>query len=186
MFVIAGLGNPGKQYENTRHNIGFIAVNYLAAKHNIDISKIKFKGILGEGKIAGERVIILKPQTFMNLSGESIAEVLNFYKLQNENLIVIHDDISLSTGRIRIRKKGSDGGHNGLKSIIYQTKSDSFTRIKIGVGDKPNEWDLADWVLGKFSDDDIKVLSKSVEIAADAVEEIIKNGAESAMNKFNN
>lgn len=186
MFVIAGLGNPGKQYENTRHNIGFIAVNYLAAKHNIDISKIKFKGILGEGKIAGERVIILKPQTFMNLSGESIAEVLNFYKLKNENLIVIHDDISLSIGRIRIRKKGSDGGHNGLKSIIYQTKSDSFTRIKIGVGDKPNEWDLADWVLGKFSDDDIKVLSKSVEIAADAVEEIIKNGAESAMNKFNN
>lgn len=186
MFVIAGLGNPGKQYENTRHNIGFIAVNYLAAKHNIDISKIKFKGILGEGKIAGERVIILKPQTFMNLSGESIAEVLNFYKLKNENLIVIHDDISLSTGRIRIRKKGSDGGHNGLKSIIYQTKSDAFTRIKIGVGDKPNEWDLADWVLGKFSDDDIKVLSKSVEIAADAVEEIIKNGAESAMNKFNN
>ncbi len=185
MFVIAGLGNPGAKYDNTRHNIGFIALNYLAAKHNIDVNKIKFKGILGEGKIGGEKVIILKPQTFMNLSGESIVEVLNFYKLSGENLIVLHDDVSLDCGRVRIREKGSDGGHNGLKSIIYQTKSDVFTRIKIGVGAKPANWDLADWVLGKFNEEDIKILSKTIENVADAVEEIIKNGAQSAMNKFN-
>lgn len=185
MYIIAGLGNPGAKYDNTRHNIGFIAVNYLAAKHNIDINKIKFKGVLGEGKIAGERVIILKPQTFMNLSGESIREVMAFYKVPNENLIVIHDDVSLDVGRMRIRKKGSDGGHNGLKSIIYQNNSDVFNRIKIGVGEKPKEWDLADWVLGKFTDEDIKILSKTVENAALAVEEMIKNGTDSAMNKYN-
>lgn len=185
MYIVAGLGNPGAKYDNTRHNIGFIAVNYLAAKHNIDINKIKFKGVLGEGKIAGERVIILKPQTFMNLSGESIREVMAFYKVPNENLIVIHDDVSLDVGRMRIRKKGSDGGHNGLKSIIYQNNSDVFNRIKIGVGEKPKEWDLADWVLGKFSDEDIKILSKTVENAALAVEEMIKNGTDSAMNKYN-
>ncbi|MBP3337568.1 MAG: aminoacyl-tRNA hydrolase [Clostridia bacterium] len=185
MFLIAGLGNPGAKYDNTRHNIGFIAINYLAAKHNINVNKIKFKGVLGEGTIAGEKVIILKPQTFMNLSGESIAEVMNFYKLKPEELIVLHDDVSLDCGRLRIRKKGSDGGHNGLKSIIYQTKSDVFNRIKIGVGAKPAEWDLADWVLGKFTDSDIKILSKTIENAADAVEEIIRRGADSAMNKFN-
>lgn len=185
MYLVAGLGNPGKQYENTRHNIGFIALNYLAAKQNIAINKIKFKGILGEGKIEGEKVILLKPQTFMNSSGESIKEVLSFYKIPIENLIVISDDVSLGTGRLRIRQKGSDGGHNGLKSIIYQTASDAFKRLKIGVGEKPANWDLADWVLGKFSDEDIKILSKTVEDAADAVCEIIKNGADSAMNKFN-
>lgn len=185
MFIIAGLGNPGAKYDNTRHNIGFITANYLAAKHNIEINKIKFKGVLGEGNICGDKVIILKPQTFMNLSGESISEVLNFYKLGGENLIVLHDDVSLECGRLRIRKKGSDGGHNGLKSIIYHTKSDVFTRIKIGVGAKPAEWDLADWVLGKFKDEDIKILSKTIENVALAVEEIINNGAESAMNKYN-
>ena len=185
MYIIAGLGNPGAKYDSTRHNIGFIALNYLAAKHNIKINKIKYKGLLGEGRIADERVVLLKPQTYMNLSGESIAPAARFYKTEPSGIIVIHDDVSLDAGRLRIREKGSDGGHNGLKSIILQLNSDAFTRIKIGVGDKPPEWELADWVLKKFTDEDIKILSKTVEDTAAAVEEIIKNGAQSAMNKYN-
>lgn len=185
MYIIAGLGNPGKKYENTRHNIGFIALDYMSALFDIKVNKIKHKAIVGEGKIEGERVMLVKPQTFMNLSGESVREIADYYKVPVENIIIIYDDISLEPGSVRIRKKGSDGGHNGIKSIIYQLNSDAFPRIKLGVGAKPPGYDLADWVLAKFTDDDIKIMSKSVETAAKAVPEIIKSGTESAMNKFN-
>lgn len=186
MYVIAGLGNPGKQYEYTRHNIGFITVDYLAAYYRIKVNKIKHKAVLGEGTIAGEKVLVVKPQTFMNLSGESLREIVQYYKIPNENLIVIYDDVSLDVGRIRIRPKGSDGGHNGIKSIIYQLGSDVFPRIKLGIGQPPEQWDMVDWVIGKFSDGDIAVLSKSVELVAQKViPELIQNGTASAMNKYN-
>ena len=185
MYIIVGIGNPGKKYESTRHNIGFIAIDYMSALFDIKVNKIKHKALIGEGKIEGERVMLVKPQTFVNLSGESVREIADYYKVPTENVIIIYDDISLEPGSVRIRKKGSDGGHNGIKSIIYQLQSDTFPRIKLGVGAKPPGYDLADWVLAKFTDSDIKVMSKSVEAAAAAVPEIIKNGAESAMNKFN-
>lgn len=185
MYIIVGIGNPGKKYESTRHNIGFIAIDYLAALFDIKVTKIKHKALIGEGKIEGEKVLLVKPQTFVNLSGESVRDIANFYKVPAENIIVIFDDVSLDAGSVRIRKKGSDGGHNGIKSIIYQLQSDMFPRIKLGVGAKPPGYDLADWVLAKFTDDDIKIMSKAVETAAKAVPEIIKNGTESAMNKYN-
>jgi len=185
MYIIVGIGNPGKKYESTRHNIGFIAIDYMSALYDIKVNKIKHKALVGEGKIEGERVMLVKPQTFVNLSGESVRDIADYYKVPTENIIIIYDDISLEPGSVRIRKKGSDGGHNGLKSIIYQLQSDTFPRIKLGVGAKPPGYDLADWVLAKFTDSDIKIMSKSVEAAAKAVPEIIKNGAESAMNKFN-
>jgi len=185
MYIIVGIGNPGKKYESTRHNIGFIAIDYMSALYDIKVNKIKHKALVGEGKIEGERLMLVKPQTFVNLSGESVRDIADYYKVPTENIIIIYDDISLEPGSVRIRKKGSDGGHNGLKSIIYQLQSDTFPRIKLGVGAKPPGYDLADWVLAKFTDSDIKIMSKSVEAAAKAVPEIIKNGAESAMNKFN-
>ena len=185
MIVIVGLGNPGKQYESTRHNVGFISADYLAAKEGIELNKLKFKAVYGEGRIGGEKVMIVKPQTFMNLSGESLREIVNFYKIPPENLIVIYDDVSLPTGKIRIRPKGSDGGHNGIKSIIYQLGSDSFPRIRLGIGAAPAGWDMADWVTGRFSDEEVKTLSKSVELIPDIVREMIKNGTQSAMNLYN-
>lgn len=185
MYIIVGIGNPGKKYESTRHNIGFITIDYMSALYNIKVNKIKHKSLVGEGSIEGERVMLCKPQTYVNLSGEAVRDIAEYYKVPPENVIVIYDDISLEPGSVRIRKKGSDGGHNGIKSIIYQLQSDTFPRIKLGVGAKPPGYDLADWVLAKFTDSDIKIMSKSVEAAAAAVPEIIKNGAESAMNKFN-
>ena len=139
MYLIVGLGNPGKEYDGTRHNIGFEAIDYMANKYNIEVNRIKFKGVFGEGFIDNKKVILLKPTTYMNLSGESIREVINFYKISNENIIVIYDDISLEVGKLRIREKGSDGGHNGIKSIIANLGSDVFPRIKIGVG-QPKGW----------------------------------------------
>lgn len=185
MYVILGIGNPGKQYENTKHNIGFISLDFLAASLGIQMNKIKFKALVGEGYLGSEKVLLVKPQTYVNLSGESVAEIMNFYKLPPENLIVIYDDINLDAGRIRIRPKGSDGGHNGIKSILYHLKSDNFPRIRLGVGMKPQGYDLADWVLSKFTDEEIKVMSKAVDLVPDMVEEIIKRGASSAMNRFN-
>ncbi len=186
MYLVAGLGNPGRQYDMTRHNIGFVVIDYLADKLGIKVKKLKFKAIYGEGTIGSEKVILAKPQTYMNLSGESVREFANFYKIPNENIIIIHDDISLSAGRLRIREKGSAGGHNGLKSIIYQLSSDEFVRIKIGVGAPQNkDYELADYVLGRFTKEEIPVLEESIKKAAESVEEIIKNGAQSAMNKFN-
>ncbi|MGN0148932.1 MAG: aminoacyl-tRNA hydrolase [Clostridia bacterium] len=186
MYLIVGLGNPGKQYEMTRHNIGFHTIDYIADTNKVKINKLKFKALYGEAVIGGEKVYIVKPQTYMNLSGDSVIEFANFYKIPPENIIVINDDISLDTGRIRVRAKGSAGGHNGLKSIIYQLKSDNFPRVKIGVGaPKHEEYDLADFVLGRFTKEEIPVMEEAILKASKAVEEIIRNGPQSAMNKYN-
>ena len=183
MFLIVGLGNPGKEYEGTRHNIGFAAIDYIADKYNIELNRIKFKGVFGEGLINGKKVILLKPTTYMNLSGESIREVVNFYKISNEEIIVIYDDISLEVGRIRIREKGSAGGHNGIKSIIAHLGSDIFSRIKIGVGQPKS--DLVNHVLGKFSKEEREVLEETLKAVVDSVEVIIKTDTKEAMNRFN-
>ena len=186
MYLVAGLGNPGSNYEMTRHNIGFEAIDYMAEQYNVKVKKLKFKGLYGETNIAGEKVILLKPQTYMNLSGESIRDFAKFYKIPPENIIVINDDIYLDTGRIRIRSKGSAGGHNGLKSIIYQLNSDEFPRIRIGVNSPLREKaDLADFVLARFSKEEIPVLEDAIIRAKKSVEEIIAKGTESAMNKYN-
>ncbi|MDQ0150243.1 aminoacyl-tRNA hydrolase [Eubacterium multiforme] len=183
MFLIVGLGNPGSKYDNTRHNIGFEAIDYIAKKYNIDINRKKFKGEYGEGFIGSEKVILMKPTTYMNLSGECVREVLDFYKLTNEDMLVIYDDISLDIGKIRIRGKGSAGGHNGIKSIIAHVGSDEFSRIKIGVG-QPKE-DLVNYVLGKFSKEEKEVLEESLEVSKLATDTIIKEDISSAMNKYN-
>lgn len=186
MYIIAGLGNPGKNYVGTRHNMGFEVIDTIAAKYNININKEKFKAHFGEGRIGSEKVILVKPQTFMNLSGESIREFVEFYKLESENLIVIYDDISLPVGKLRIRPKGSAGGHNGMKSIIYQIQSDVFPRIKVGVGAPENrDYDLADYVLGKFTKEEVDTLIPVAIKAASAVETIITSGTEKAMAEFN-
>lgn len=183
MYLIVGLGNPGHQYEGTRHNVGFSIIDLLSDKYNIDVNRIKFKGKVGEGKIAGEKVILLKPSTYMNLSGESIREAASFYKIAFENIIVLHDDISLEVGRIRIRPKGSAGGHNGLKSIILNLASDEFIRFKIGVGQPKSE--LVSHVLGRFSKEEYALIEQVNNIAAEAIELTISKGVNEAMNQFN-
>ncbi|MFT8347724.1 aminoacyl-tRNA hydrolase [Clostridium saccharoperbutylacetonicum] len=183
MFLIVGLGNPGKEYEDTRHNIGFKVVDNIAKEYNIPINRQKFKGIYGEGFINGEKVILLKPTTYMNLSGESVREVVNFYNIENDEILIIYDDISLDVGKLRIREKGSAGGHNGIKSIIAHLGSEVFSRIKIGVG-QPNS-DLVKYVLGKFSKEEMVALDESIEAATNATAEIIKNDVKTAMNQFN-
>lgn len=183
MFLVAGLGNPGLQYENTRHNVGFQVIDLISGKYNITVNRIKFKGICGEGFIGGEKVMLLKPSTFMNLSGESISQAAEFYKIPVENIIVIHDDVSLDVGRMRIRKGGSAGGHNGIKDVIACMGSDQFVRIKIGVGEP--KIDLIAYVLGKIPYEEKTVLDKMYGYASDAVETIIKSGDGEAMNRFN-
>ena len=183
MFLIVGLGNPGREYNNTRHNIGFDSIDVIADKYNIEVSRIKFKGVYGEGFVNGEKVILLKPTTYMNLSGESVREVMDFYKLSEEDILIIYDDVSLDVGRIRIREKGSAGGHNGIKSIIANIGTDVFSRIKVGVG-KP-QGDLVKHVLGTFSKEDREDLNKVLEAVAMASETIIKGDAKEAMNKYN-
>ena len=183
MFLIVGLGNPGKEYDGTRHNIGFEAIDYLSKKYNIDVNRTKFKGVFGEGFINNKKVVLLKPSTYMNLSGESIREAINFYKLENEEVLVIYDDISLEVGKLRIREKGSAGGHNGIKSIISNMSTDIFPRIKIGVGQPKG--DLVSHVLGKFNQEEINDLNEVIEASSEAVEIIIKDGTKEAMNKLN-
>lgn len=186
MYLVAGLGNPGKEYEMTRHNIGFHTIDYIADKKGIKVNKLKFRALYGEDGFGADRVIYVKPQTYMNLSGESIREFCSFFKIPPENVIIICDDVSLDPGRIRIRAKGSAGGHNGLKSIIYQLNSDNFPRIKMGVGSpKAEGYDLADYVLGRFTKEEIPVLEDAIKRAADAADEIINRGTDSAMNKYN-
>ncbi|MDU1006615.1 MAG: aminoacyl-tRNA hydrolase [Clostridium butyricum] len=183
MFLIVGLGNPGSQYEDTRHNIGFKVVDNIAKEYNIEINRQKFKGMCGEGFINGEKVILLKPTTYMNLSGESVREVVDFYKLSNDDVLVIYDDISLDVGRLRIREKGSAGGHNGIKSIIAHLGTDIFPRIKVGVG-QPNV-DLVNYVLGKFTKEEMEVLNESIDASTRAAKEIISNDIKTAMNIYN-
>ncbi|MFW2491190.1 aminoacyl-tRNA hydrolase [Clostridium chromiireducens] len=183
MFLIVGLGNPGREYEDTRHNIGFNVIDSIAKEYNIEINRQKFKGICGEGFIEGKKVMLLKPTTYMNLSGESIREVVDFYNLDSNEVLVIYDDISLEVGTLRIREKGSAGGHNGIKSIIAHLGSDVFPRIKVGVG-QPNG-DLVKHVLGKFTKEEMVILNQSIEISTKASVEIIKNNTKVAMNQFN-
>lgn len=186
MYVIAGLGNPTAKYEKTRHNVGFDVIDRLAEKYNIRVSDNRQKALCGTGIIEGEKVLLVKPQTFMNLSGESIGAILNFYKVEPEtNLIVIYDDISLEPGRLRIRKKGSAGGHNGIKNIIAHAGTQEFLRIKVGVGEKPQGWDLADYVLGRFSKEDREKVEDAFDRAVEAVSYMVKGEADKAMNLFN-
>ncbi len=186
MFVIVGLGNPDKKYEHTRHNIGFDVIDALADKYNIDIREKKHKALCGTGVIEGTKVLLVKPLTYMNLSGEAVGEVMNFYKLDpEEDLLVIFDDISLEPGNIRIRKKGSAGGHNGIKSIIAHTGTTAFKRIKVGVGEKPKDWDLADHVLGRFSNEDREKVEEAIADSINAAVLIMQDEIDLAMNKFN-
>lgn len=185
MYVVVGLGNPGKKYANTRHNIGFDVVDYLASSNNIKLNKIKFKSLYGEGIIGEEKVILLKPQTYMNNSGEALLEIYNFYKVPIENIIVIVDDIDIEFGTLRIKRKGSGGTHNGLKSIIDEIQNQNFPRIKIGIGRPFEGQDLAKHVLSQFTDKERKDINDSIEKAAIAVETIITKGIDEAMNQFN-
>lgn len=185
MYIIIGLGNPTREYEATRHNIGFDAITRLADDYHISLDTKKHKAICGKGMIGGEKVILAKPQTFMNLSGESVRELIDFYKVTKEEIIVIYDDISLDVGQLRIRTKGSAGGHNGIKNIIAHLGSDEFCRIKIGVGDKPRNWDLADYVLARFPKEEEPVVRDALAKASKACETIITEGTQVAMNFYN-
>lgn len=186
MFLIVGLGNPDKRYEKTRHNIGFDTIDAIADRYGIRVTEKKHKALCGTGVIEGTKVLLAKPQTYMNLSGESIAEILNFYKLDpEEEMIVIFDDISLAPGNIRIRKKGSAGGHNGVKSIIACTGTQNFMRIKVGVGEKPKGWDLADYVLGRFGEEDRKAVESAIGDAKEAAVLMMQGQVDAAMNQFN-
>lgn len=185
-FLVVGLGNPDKKYEQTRHNTGFIAVDYIAEKRNVNINRIKFKSVVGEGNINGHKVLFMKPSTYMNNSGQAVVEAMNFYKLKPEQVVVIFDDISLDVGKMRIRSKGSDGGQKGMRSIIYLSGSDMFPRIKIGIGAKPNpNWELANWVLSKFTDSEMKEIEKMANNANTAIEHIIDGNISKAMNLYN-
>lgn len=185
-YLIVGLGNPGTQYEGTRHNAGFFAVDKAAEKAGARVDRLKFKGLCGAGAVAGKRVLFLKPSTFMNLSGQSVQEAMAFYKLPPERVLVVYDDISLPPGKLRIRRGGSDGGHNGMKNIIYLTGSDKFPRIKLGIGAKPSpQWNLADWVLSRFTQEERQLLDGAAQAACEAMELIAAGRIDEAMNRFN-
>lgn len=185
-YIIAGLGNPGMQYDNTRHNAGFNVIDMLAKQYNTEINRLRFKGKTAEVTIEGIKCLLLKPTTYMNNSGESIVQAMEFYKLDVDKLIVVCDDISLDCGKIRIRRKGSHGGHNGLRSIIDLTGRDDFQRIKVGVGKKPHpDYDLAKWVLGKFNSDDTEKMKISTENACESIKLMIQGKTDEAMNKYN-
>lgn len=185
-FMIVGLGNPGKEYDNTRHNAGFMAIDEIAKEYNTTISRIKFKGLCGECRMGDAKILLLKPSTFMNLSGQSVVEAMNFYKLPAEKVLVLFDDISLEPGKLRIRRKGSDGGHNGIKNIIYLSGKDTFPRIKIGVGSKPHpQYDLAAWVLSHFTAAEQKEMAAAAKNAVKAAELIVSGKIDQAMSDFN-
>lgn len=185
MYLIVGLGNPEEEYSKTRHNMGFNVVNKLSNKYGIEVNKKKFDGLCGDGIIEGEKVILLKPQTYMNLSGKSIVQVVNFYKTPLENIIVIYDDIDIEQGLIRIRKKGSSGSHNGMKSVIAELGSEEFARVRVGIGKPKYEGDMINYVIGAVPEEEQKELEKGVEKAKEAIVEILKSGIDIAMNKFN-
>lgn len=185
-YIICGLGNPGTQYENTRHNIGFMTVDTLCEKYKLSCKKVKFKSLTCDAVIGGKRCLIMKPTTFMNNSGEAVTEAMGFYKIPPERTIIVFDDISLEPGKLRIRRKGSDGGHNGIKSIIYLSGSDAFPRIKMGVGTKPHpDYKLADWVLGHFKKEDGEKLEQCFQNAVACLELIVQGKIDEAMNKYN-
>ena len=185
MYLIVGLGNPESDYAKTRHNMGFNVINKLAEKFDISVNKSKFKAEYGTGIINGEKVILVKPQTFMNLSGEAVQEFMNFYKIENKDLIIIYDDIDTVPGKIRIRKSGGPGTHNGMKSVVGCINSTEFTRVRVGIGMPEFKGDLINYVIGYVPEEEFKTLNEGVAIAANAVEEILKNGVDIAMNKYN-
>lgn len=184
MYAVIGLGNPGKQFSSTRHNVGFDTIDCLAHRNNVNITKIKHKSIYGETVIGNEKVLLVKPQTYMNNSGICVADIKNYYKIPNENIIVIYDDIDFSVGALKIRKKGSAGTHNGMKSIIYHLQSDEFPRVRIGIG-RPIHEDLKDFVLKRFSKEDRMTIDEVIEGAAKAIEEVIAGNIDKAMNDYN-
>ena len=185
-WLVVCLGNPGAKYENTRHNMGFLACDILAERAGIRVRRIRFRALCGDGRLGGQRVLLLKPQTFMNLSGDAVREAAAFYKIPPENIIVIFDDISLDPGKLRIRRKGSHGGHNGMKNIIYHLNNDNIPRIKMGVGAKPNpDYDLADWVLSRFTKKEADEIKKAAEKAIGAVELMVKGNIDKAMSDYN-
>jgi PTH1 family peptidyl-tRNA hydrolase len=183
--IICGLGNPGDKYVRSRHNIGFMCLDYMSQKLNIKINRLKFKALCGEAVISGFRVLLIKPQTFMNNSGEALKEAVDFYKIPTDKIIVIYDDINLIPGVMRVKRKGSDGGHNGIKSIIQHIGSQEFPRIKIGVGSPDENYDLADWVLGNISDESKEPIYKCIEASLPCSELILKGDIDLAMNKYN-
>ena len=185
MKIIVGLGNPGLRYAGSRHNTGFSVVTGISDKFDIPFKKKECKSKTGHGIIAGEKIVLAMPQTYMNLSGEAVQELLHFYKCEPSDLIVIYDDVDLDVGRLRIRKQGSAGGHNGIKSIINCIGTDEFDRVKVGAGHKPEGWDLADYVLGRFPKDELPTMRETVAKAVDACEEIVRTGADKAMNIYN-
>lgn len=185
MYIVVGLGNPGTKYANNRHNIGFMVIDYLSRVHKFKVNKIKHKALVGECHIGVEKVIFAKPQTYMNLSGESVLDIVEFYKITMDRLIIVYDDIDLDTGVIRLRYKGGSGTHNGMKSIIYLLENEDFPRVRIGIGKPPDCMDLADYVTNNFTKDEILVMEDAVIKAGASVEEIIKNGINAAMNKYN-
>ena len=186
MVIVVGLGNPTKKYEHTRHNVGFDVIDFLAEQYNISMSAAKFKGICGVGMIEGIKVLLLKPQTFMNLSGNCVGEAVDFYKPDMATeLIVVYDDIDLAPGNLRIRKKGSAGGHNGMKDIIAHLGTQEFLRVRVGVGAKPEGWDLADHVLSRFSSDERELVEEAIRSGADAVKMMVQGQVDAAMNQYN-
>ncbi len=181
-YIVVGLGNPGAQYRHTRHNMGFLALDYVSGKYGASVTRSAHKGLSGEATIAGKRVLLVKPQTFMNLSGECVRSVLDYYKIPPEHLVVIYDDITLPVGRLRVRRDGSAGGHNGIKSIIAEIGSQNFPRIRIGVGEKPHpDYDLADWVLSELSEGDLKTLERTFPTACEGLEHILSGDVDGAM-----
>ena len=185
-FMIVGLGNPGRDYEFTRHNAGFLTLDHIAVEENVEIKKLKYKALIGDTIISGHRCLLVKPQTFMNNSGEAVREISQFYKIPPEKIIVIFDDISLPCGKLRIRRKGTDGGHNGIKSIIYHLNSDNFPRIKVGVGAKPHpDYNLADWVLSTFKKDEMEELKKAIVKTTEVLPYMLDGEIDKAMNKAN-
>ena len=185
-WLLVGLGNPGTQYENTRHNVGFLVADELAERQNAPIQRLKFKALTNLLTISGEKVLVMKPVTYMNLSGEAVRQAVDFYKIPPERVLVVSDDTALAVGRLRIRKGGSAGGHNGLKNIIQHLGTDQFPRVRVGVGEKPHpDYDMADWVLGKFVGEDKKTVDAAVKRAADAIECILADGLDKGMNRFN-
>ena len=185
-WLVVGLGNPGDKYENTRHNVGFLTVDELAERARVPVQKLKYRALTNTVELGGARALLMKPVTYMNLSGEAVGQAARFYKIPPERVLVISDDVSLPLGKLRIRKSGSAGGHNGLKNIIQHLGTDQFPRVKIGVGEKPHpDYDMADWVLSRFTGEDLKTITQAVKRAADAVECFVREGPDKAMNRFN-
>ena len=184
-FIVVGLGNPGKKYELTRHNTGYLIVDFLCKKHNIKLKKLKHKARIGEGLIEGKKVVFAKPQTFMNSSGESVREIINWYRADVSNLVIVYDDIDLPLGSIRIREKGSAGTHKGMESIIYHLYTDEFIRVRVGIGKPLEDFDLSNFVLSKFAKSELEIIKESIIKASEAVENIMKSGISNTMNNFN-